>query len=96
MEIEKIIDLSPDEIEKIKQFKQNYVQFVYRLGELDVELVELAQRIKEDEEERSKIFDSMKSMRSEEDKFKNTLPEKYGDGILDYENFKYKIIKKEN
>lgn len=94
MEFEKIIDLTPEESEKIRQFKQHYVNNVYRLGELDVELVELAARIKDAEEERKNIFENFKKMKISEDEFKNSLPEKYGDGVLDFENFKYKVLKK--
>ena len=41
------------------------------------------------------IFENFKKMKVSEDEFKNSLPEKYGDGVLDFENFKYKVLKKQ-
>ena len=73
---------SEDELKKVKDIQQNYIDIQHRLGQLSVAEIRLEQQIDAIEGQRKNLTSTFAKNQKDEKEFIASVTEKYGDGVL--------------
>ena len=89
--MEELINLTKEELKSIREIQKEYTENVYKLGQLQIDYVEMSKRI---EEEKHRIFKRLEELKISENTVIDSLTRKYGDGTLNIKEGTYKPVKK--
>jgi hypothetical protein len=76
------IKIKPDEMAEIKMLQSKFQESVYRLGNLQIEKMELDRRVSEFVEREKKLKDEWGSLRKLEESLLDKIVKTYGEGNL--------------
>ena len=82
-------EFSQDDIEIVKSLQSNYAATTARIGQVEIELYLLNDRLKNMQELRTKLFGEYESLQKQEKELVASLNDKYGDGVLDLDSGKF-------
>ena len=80
---------SEEEMGKVKEIQQNYVDIQHKLGQLSVAEIRLTQQLDALNISRDELNQKFLQTQKEEKDFIKIITEKYGDGILDPKTGEY-------
>jgi len=78
----KQVKFTKEELEKIQNIQSSYANITTRLGQLSVGRVRLEQQLESLDGEYDGLIKSFKEQQAEEQKFLDSITEKYGQGTL--------------
>ena len=87
-----IKDLLPEEIVELKDYSSSYSKLVNNLGELDLQIHELENKIEELKTERSYSYNDYKSLKVKNEELTNKLINKYGEGKINLDTGKIELF----
>ena len=88
------IKFTEPEMQSIAKLQSDYQQYIYILGQIDLEKTDLEQQLEDLKNKRSEVFESWKKTQKEESDLISSLSQKYGDGSLNIKDGTFKPIKK--
>ena len=74
---------SKEELKKIKEVQQKYVDIQNELGQISMARIKLSRQIRSLDENEDNLAQSFDKNQTEENDLVSSIREKYGDGILD-------------
>lgn len=80
-----VISLSEEEATKIGELQSGLLQTFARLGEIEIEKLQLEDIYKSLNEETDQLISRYKTLKQEEGGLAQQLKEKYGEGVVDLE-----------
>lgn len=90
-----IIKFTEQEMQSIAKLQSDYQQYIYILGQIDLEKTDLEQQLQELQNKRNEVFENWKKAQKEESDLLNSLSQKYGDGSLNIKDGTFKPITKQ-
>lgn len=90
-----IIKFTEQEMQSIAKLQSDYQQYIYILGQIDLEKTDLEQQIQELQNKRNEVFENWKKVQKEESDLINSLSQKYGDGSLNIKDGTFKPLAKQ-
>jgi hypothetical protein len=87
-----IKELLPEEIVELKDYSSSYSKLVNNLGELDLQIHELENKIEELKTERSYSYNDYKSLKVKNEELTNKLINKYGEGKINLDTGKIELF----
>lgn len=90
-----IIKFTEQEMQSIAKLQSDYQQYIYILGQIDLEKTDLEQQLQELQNKRNEVFENWKKAQKEESDLLNSLSQKYGDGSLNIKDGTFKPIVKQ-
>ena len=87
-----IKDLLPEEITELKDYSSSYSKLVNNLGELDLQIHELENKIEELKTERSYSYNDYESLKGKNEELTNKLINKYGEGKINLDTGKIELF----
>lgn len=90
-----IVKFTESEMQSIAKLQSDYQQYIYILGQLDLEKTDLEQQIDQLKVKRNEIFENWKKAQKEESDLINSLSQKYGDGSLNLKDGTFKPLPKQ-
>lgn len=90
-----IIKFTEQEMQSIAKLQSDYQQYIYILGQIDLEKTDLEQQLQELQNKRNEVFENWKKAQKEESDLLNSLSQKYGDGSLNIKDGTFKPIAKQ-
>jgi len=80
-----VISLTEDEVKKINELQGGLLQSLARLGEIEIEKIQLEDVYKSLNEEIDQLVSRYNTLKENEGKLAQQLKEKYGEGVIDLE-----------
>ena len=77
------VKFTEEEMNKIKEFQQAYINVQQSLGQLSVNRIRLEQQLNSLDENEDKLTNLFVETQKDEQKFIEEITKKYGDGVLD-------------
>jgi predicted nuclease with TOPRIM domain len=87
-----IKDLLTDELDKLKNLSQRYNTIVKELGEKDLEIFELEDKLKKIKEEKAYLLEDYVKLRDFNKNLTSELIERYGEGRINLETGKIELF----
>lgn len=82
-------DFDQSDIELVNELQRNYANTTAQIGQVEVELHLLNERIVQVSNVRENLFKTYTELQEKESKLVETLSEKYGDGVLDLDSGRF-------
>jgi uncharacterized coiled-coil DUF342 family protein len=82
-------DFMQEDVDVVKGLQKKYGTTTAQIGQIEVELHLLNERLEQLKKIRQDLFDRYEELRKEEEELIKTLNEKYGDGVLDLQSGKF-------
>lgn len=79
-------EVSSEDVERVKQLRSKYATTTAQIGQVEIELYVMKNRLDELGTIREKLFETYTNLQTEEQNLVKELNDKYGDGILDLES----------
>ena len=76
------LKFSEEEMKKVKEIQQTYVDIQHRLGQISVAQIRLEQQSDAISEQKEKLNQQFLDVQADEKSFISSVTEKYGDGVL--------------
>lgn len=90
-----IIKFTDAELQAIAKLQGDYQQYIYILGQIDLEKTDLEQQLELLKTKRNEVFENWKTAQKEETDLINSLSQKYGDGSLNLKDGTFKPLPKQ-
>lgn len=90
-----IIKFTDAELQSIAKLQGDYQQYIYILGQIDLEKTDLEQQLELLKTKRNEVFENWKNAQKEETDLINSLSQKYGDGSLNLKDGTFKPLPKQ-
>lgn len=90
-----IIKFTDAELQAIAKLQGDYQQYIYILGQIDLEKTDLEQQLELLKTKRNEVFENWKNAQKEETDLINSLSQKYGDGSLNLKDGTFKPLPKQ-
>lgn len=74
--------LTPEDLEQVTRFAQNYQQTIYEIGVIEQTVNKLNEEIKKLNNEKQQLFNDLIILETKENELSSTLREKYGEGNI--------------
>jgi len=87
-----IKDLLPEEVTELKELSDRYSSIVRDLGEKDLEIFELEEKLKELESEKKLLLSDYISLKARNEELTTKLIDKYGEGKINLETAKIELF----
>jgi len=87
-----IKDLLPEEVTELKELSDRYSSIVRDLGEKDLEIFELEDKLKELESEKKLALSDYISLKARNEELTTKLIDKYGEGKINLETGKIELF----
>jgi uncharacterized protein YdcH (DUF465 family) len=87
-----IKELLPEEIKELKDYSGSYTKLINTLGELDLQIHELENKIEELKTERSYSYNDYESLKGKNEELTNKLINKYGEGKINLDTGKIELF----
>jgi predicted nuclease with TOPRIM domain len=87
-----IKDLLPEEVTELKELSDRYSSIVRDLGEKDLEIFELEEKLKELESEKKLALSDYISLKARNEELTTKLIDKYGEGKINLETGKIELF----
>jgi len=87
-----IKDLLPEEVTQLRELSDRYSNIVRDLGEKDLEIYELKQKLDEFRRDRELLFSDYVILKSKNEELTGTLISKYGEGKINLETGKIEVF----
>ena len=78
-----------EELKKVKEIQQTYVDIQHKLGQISVARIRLEQQSNSLDERQGELENQFKETQTNEKDFISAITEKYGDGVLNPETGTY-------
>ena len=82
-------EVSSEDIERVKQLRSKYATTTAQIGQVEIELYVMKNRLDELSKIREQLFETYTNLQTEEQNLVKELNDKYGDGILDLESNRF-------
>jgi len=86
MSEKQIINIDSNDIERVKKFRNEYAEVTARIGEVEVERLNLELMLANVDSVKDNLSQKFSSLRNEEQNITKEFTEKYGNGEFDMEN----------
>lgn len=90
-----ITKFTDSEMQSIAKLQNDYQQYIFMLGQLDLEKTDLEQQLDLLKDKRNEVFENWKRAQKEESDLINSLSQKYGDGSLNLKDGTFKPLSKQ-
>lgn len=87
-----IRDLLPEEVTELKELSNRYSNIVRDLGEKDLEIYELKQKLDEFRRDRELLFSDYVILKAKNEELTGSLISKYGEGKINLETGKIEVF----
>ena len=87
-----IKNLLPEEVTQLRELSDRYSNIVRDLGEKDLEIYELKQKLDEFRRDRELLFSDYVILKSKNEELTGTLISKYGEGKINLETGKIEVF----
>ena len=87
-----IKDLLPEEVTELKQLSERYSNIVRELGEKDLEIYELEEKLEEFKRDKTLLFSDYVILKTQNEELTNKLIDKYGEGKINLETGKIEVF----
>lgn len=87
-----IKDLLPEEVTELKQLSERYSNIVRELGEKDLEIYELEEKLDEFKRDKTLLFSDYVILKTQNEELTNKLIDKYGEGKINLETGKIEVF----
>jgi predicted nuclease with TOPRIM domain len=87
-----IKDLLPEEVTELKELSDRYSSIVRDLGEKDLEIFELEEKLKELESEKKLSLSDYINLKARNEELTTKLIDKYGEGKINLETGKIELF----
>ena len=87
-----IKDLLPEEVTELKELSDRYSSIVRDLGEKDLEIFELEEKLKELESEKKLALSDYINLKARNEELTTKLIDKYGEGKINLETGKIELF----
>lgn len=87
-----IKDLLPEEVTELKELSDRYSSIVRDLGEKDLEIFELKEKLKELESEKNLSLNDYINLKARNEELTTKLIDKYGEGKINLETGKIELF----
>jgi len=87
-----IKDLLPEEVTELKELSDRYSSIVRDLGEKDLEIFELEEKLKELESEKKLFLSDYINLKARNEELTTKLIDKYGEGKINLETGKIELF----
>ena len=87
-----IKDLLPEEVTELKELSNRYSNIVRDLGEKDLEIYELKQKLDEFRRDRELLFSDYVILKAKNEELTGSLISKYGEGKINLETGKIEVF----
>ena len=81
-----VINIDSNDIERVKKFRNEYAEVTARIGEVEVERLNLELMLANVDSVKDNLSQKFSSLRNEEQNITKEFTEKYGNGEFDMEN----------
>ena len=78
--------LTPEELESVKELQQKYNQTVFEIGVAETQILTLEKQIKKLREDKTMLVNDLDTIEQKETALAATLQSKYGNGAINPEN----------
>ena len=85
-------DLSQEEITELRSLSDRYSNVVRELGETDLQIYELEEKLKELNRQKELIFSDYVILKDKNEELTSTLISKYGEGKINLETGKIEVF----
>ena len=86
MSEKQVINIDSNDIERVKKFRNEYAEVTARIGEVEVERLNLELMLANVDSVKDNLSQKFSSLRNEEQNITKEFTEKYGNGEFDMEN----------
>lgn len=86
MSEKQVINIDSNDIERVKKFRNEYAEVTARIGEVEVERLNLELMLANIDSVKDNLSQKFSSLRNEEQNITKEFTEKYGNGEFDMEN----------
>ena len=86
MSEKQVINIDSNDIERVKKFRNEYAEVTARIGEVEVERLNLELMLANVDSVKDDLSQKFSSLRNEEQNITKEFTEKYGNGEFDMEN----------
>lgn len=86
MSEKQVINIDSNDIERVKKFRNEYAEVTARIGEVEVEKLNLELMLANVDSVKDNLSQKFSSLRNEEQNITKEFTEKYGNGEFDMEN----------
>lgn len=87
-----IRDLSSEEMVELKELSDRYSNIVRELGEKDLEIFELEEKVKEFQRDRELLLSDYTLLKDKNEELTSKLIDKYGEGKINLETGKIELF----
>lgn len=87
-----IKDLSPEEVNELRELSDRYSNIVRELGEKDLEIFELKEKLEEFKRDKELLFSDYTNLKSRNEELTTKLIDKYGEGKINLETGKIELF----
>ena len=87
-----IRDLSSEEMVELKELSDRYSNIVRELGERDLEIFELEEKVKEFQRDRELLLSDYTLLKDKNEELTSKLIDKYGEGKINLETGKIELF----
>jgi len=82
-------EFSQEDISSVKDLQTGYARVAAQIGQTEIELHLLKQRLEKFTEFRGRLFEEYAKLQTQEQELIDSLNSKYGDGVLDLDSGKF-------
>jgi predicted nuclease with RNAse H fold len=87
-----IKDLLPEEVTELRELSNRYSNIVRDLGEKDLEIYELEEKLEEFKRDKELLFSDYVILKDKNEELTRTLIDKYGEGKINLETGKIEVV----
>lgn len=87
-----IRDLLPEEVTELKELSNQYSNIVRDLGEKDLEIFELKEKLEEFKRDKELLFSDYTNLKARNEELTTKLIDKYGEGKINLETGKIELF----
>jgi uncharacterized coiled-coil DUF342 family protein len=87
-----IRDLLPEEVTELRELSNRYSNIVKDLGEKDLEIFELKEKLEEFKRDKELLFSDYTNLKAKNEELTSKLIDKYGEGKINLETGKIELF----